>query len=57
MLKIDNKMMSVLSDWYEVSNHITNDDYIFNNHGTTLQVMRPNKWLHDVTNKYGVAVG
>ena len=56
-LKIDNKMLVVLSDWYEVSNHKNGDDYVFNNHGNTLQVMRPNKWLHDVSDKYNVAVG
>lgn len=56
-LKIDNKMLVVMSDWYEVSNYKNRDDYVFNNHGTTLQVMRPNKWLHDVSDKYGVAVG
>lgn len=56
-LKIDNDMLSVLSDWYEVSNYKNGDDFVFNNYGTTLQVMRPNKWLHDVSKKYDVAVG
>ncbi len=56
-LKIDNKMLVVMSDWYEVSNHRSGDDYVFNNNGNTLQVMRPNKWLHDVSDKYNVAVG
>lgn len=56
-LKIDRKMLTILSDWYDVSNHITHNDYVFNNHGKTLQVMRPNKWLHDVSDKYDVAVG
>ena len=56
-LKIDNKMLTVLADWYEVSHYNSNDDFVFNNQGKTLQVMRPNKWLHDVSDKYGVAVG
>lgn len=56
-LKIDNKMLSVMADWYDVSNYISDDDYVFNNHGNTLQVLRPNKWLHDVSDKYNVAVG
>jgi len=56
-LKIDNKMLSILADWYEVSNLKNDDDYVFNNQGKTLQVMRPNKWLHDVSDAYGVAVG
>ena len=56
-LKVDNKMLSVLSGWYEYSKHKQPNDYVFNNQGKTLQVMRPNKWLHDVSDKYGVAVG
>lgn len=56
-LKVDNKMLSVLSEWYEYSKHKQPNDYVFNNQGKTLQVMRPNKWLHDVSDKYGVAVG
>ena len=56
-LKIDNRMLSVLADWYEVSNYKNANDYVFNNQGKTLQVLRPNKWLHDVSDKYGVAVG
>lgn len=50
-------MLTVLADWYEVSHYNSNDDFVFNNQGKTLQVMRPNKWLHDVSDKYGVAVG
>lgn len=56
-LKVDNKMLSILSDWYDNTVHNKSDDYVFNNHGKTLQVLKPNKWLHDVSDRYGVAVG
>ena len=56
-LKIDNTMLSILSDWYEVTEYRTSKDYVFSNQGQTLQPLRPNKWLHDVSNKYNVAVG
>ena len=56
-LKIDNKMLSVLADWYNSSQYQSAKDFVFNNQGKTLQVLRPNKWLHDVSSMYGVAVG
>lgn len=56
-LKIDNKMLSVLADWYDFSQYKKANDFVFNNQGKTLQMMRPNKWLHDVSDKYNVAVG
>lgn len=54
-LKIDNKMLSVLADWYNSSEYKKAKDYVFNNQGKTLQILRPNKWLHDVSDKYDVA--
>ncbi|MGL5887727.1 MAG: tyrosine-type recombinase/integrase [Leuconostoc suionicum] len=56
-LKIDNKMLQVMVQWYEQSKYHKLSDYVFNYQGNTLQVMRPNKWLHDVSNQYNVAVG
>ncbi|MGB2525177.1 tyrosine-type recombinase/integrase [Leuconostoc suionicum] len=56
-LKIDNKMLQVMAQWYEQSKYHKLSDYVFNYQGNTLQVMRPNKWLHDVSNQYNVAVG
>lgn len=56
-LKIDNKMLQVVVQWYEQSKYHKLSDYVFNYQGNTLQVMRPNKWLHDVSNQYNVAVG
>ena len=56
-LKIDNKMLQVMVQWYEQSKYHKLSDYVFNYQGKTLQVMRPNKWLHDVSNQYNVAVG
>jgi integrase len=56
-LKIDNKMLRIMGQWYEYTKYTKPDDYVFSNQGQTLQVMRPNKWLHDVSNKYHVAVG
>lgn len=56
-LKIDNGMLAILSDWYETTAYKTQDDFVFNNEGKTLQIGRPNKWLHDVSEQYGVAVG
>ncbi|WP_349550787.1 tyrosine-type recombinase/integrase [Leuconostoc pseudomesenteroides] len=57
ILKIDNKMLSVLSDWQERTQYSKSDDYVFQNEGRTLQTIRPNKWLHAVSEKYGVATG
>lgn len=56
-LKIDNKMLQVMVQWYEQSKNHKLSDYVFNYQGNTLQVMRPNKWLHNVSNQYNVAVG
>lgn len=56
-LKIDNKMLQVMVQWYEQSKYHKLSDYVFNYQGNTLQVMRPNKWLHDVSNQYNIAVG
>jgi Site-specific recombinase XerD len=56
-LKIDNKMLQVMVQWYEQSKYHKLSDYVFNYQGNTLQVMRPNKWLHNVSNHYNVAVG
>ena len=56
-LKIDNKMLSVLASWYNATDYNSDDDYVFTRFGKTLHPLRPNKWLHDVSNKYGVAVG
>lgn len=56
-LKIDNKMLMIMSEWYKYTIYNRKKDYVFNSQGETLQVMRPNKWLHDVSNKYNVAVG
>lgn len=56
-LKIDNKMLSVLADWYDATDYKNDTDFVFTNEGKTLQTMRPNKWLHDVSGKYNVAVG
>lgn len=56
-LKIDNKMLMIMSEWYNYTTYNRKKDYVFNSQGKTLQVMRPNKWLHDVSNKYNVAVG
>lgn len=56
-LKIDNKMLAVLSEWYQCTIYKKTSDYVFQYHGETLQVMRPNKWLHEVSNQYNVAVG
>ncbi len=50
-------MLSVLADWYDSSQHKKASDFVFNNQGKTLQVLRPDKWLHDVSNMCGVAVG
>ncbi len=46
-----------MSEWYKYTIYNRKKDYVFNSQGETLQVMRPNKWLHDVSNKYNVAVG
>ncbi|EQC82720.1 hypothetical protein LMT8_02175 [Leuconostoc mesenteroides subsp. cremoris TIFN8] len=46
-----------MSEWYKYTIYNRKKDYVFNNQGKTLQVLRPNKWLHDVSDKYGVAVG
>lgn len=56
-LKIDNKMLSVLADWYDATDYKNDTDFLFTNEGKTLQPLRPNKWLHDVSGKYNVAVG
>ncbi|WP_294976739.1 site-specific integrase [uncultured Leuconostoc sp.] len=56
-LKIDNKMLAVLSEWYQVTTYNKTSDYVFQNEGHTLQTIRPNKWLRGVSDKYGVAVG
>nr|WP_242034839.1 site-specific integrase [Leuconostoc falkenbergense] len=56
-LKIDNKMLTVLASWYDSTQYNKKKDFVFSHQGRTLQVMRPNKWLHDVSDKYHVAVG
>lgn len=56
-LKIDNKMLSVLAEWYDATDYKNDTDFVFTNEGKTLQPLRPNKWLHDVSGKYNVAVG
>lgn len=56
-LKIDNKMLSVMAEWYDVTDYKNDTDFVFTNEGKTLQPLRPNKWLHDVSDKYNVAVG
>ncbi|MFL2051617.1 tyrosine-type recombinase/integrase [Leuconostoc mesenteroides] len=56
-LKIDNSMVLVLSEWYNSTNYKDDTNFVFTNEGKTLQPLRPNKWLHDVSDKYGVAVG
>ncbi|MBZ6014712.1 site-specific integrase [Leuconostoc gelidum subsp. gelidum] len=56
-LKIDNKMLEIIVQWYEQSKYHKLNDYVFSYQGNTLQVMRPNKWLHDVSNQFNVAVG
>ena len=56
-LKIDNKMLSVLAEWYDATDYKNDTDFVFTNEGKTLQPLRPNKWLHDVSDKYNVAVG
>lgn len=56
-LKIDNKMLSVMASWYDTTQYNDDDDFVFTNGGNTLQPLRPNKWLHDVSDRYGVAVG
>ncbi|GAP02524.1 integrase [Fructobacillus pseudoficulneus] len=56
-LKIDHNMMRALARWYELSNYIKKVDFVFNNQGKPLQILRPNKWLHEVSKRYGVAVG
>lgn len=56
-LKIDNKMLSVLAEWYDATDYKNDTNFVFTNEGKTLQPLRPNKWLHDVSGKYGVAVG
>jgi len=49
--------MLVLADWYNQTNFKDSHDYVFNHEGKTLQTIRPNKWLRNVSEKYGVAVG
>lgn len=56
-LKIDNKMLSVMAKWYDATDYKNDTDFVFTNEGKTLQPLRPNKWLHDVSDKYNVAVG
>ncbi|MCT4420523.1 site-specific integrase [Leuconostoc falkenbergense] len=56
-LKIDNSMVLALSEWYNSTNYKDDTNFVFTNEGKTLQPLRPNKWLHDVSDKYGVAVG
>ncbi|CAK1250256.1 site-specific integrase [Fructobacillus fructosus] len=56
-IKVDSSMMSVLADFYDSSSNKTEDDFVFNVHGDTLNIGRPNKWMHDVSEQYGVAVG
>lgn len=56
-LKIDNKMLSVMSSWYDTTKYNGDDNFVFTHGGNTLQPLRPNKWLHDVSDRYGVAVG
>ncbi|MGR8826324.1 site-specific integrase [Leuconostoc citreum] len=56
-LKIDNSMILALSEWYNSTNYKDDTNFVFTNEGKTLQPLRPNKWLHDVSDKYGVAVG
>ncbi|CAH1849993.1 MULTISPECIES: tyrosine-type recombinase/integrase [Convivina] len=56
-LKIDSEMMRILARWFESSIYNSPTDYVFNHDGKTLQVLRPNKWLHDVSARYSVASG
>ncbi|KAA8373154.1 site-specific integrase [Leuconostoc carnosum] len=56
-LKIDNTMVRALSEWYNATMYKNENDFVFTNGGKTLQPLRPNKWLHEVSDKYGVAVG
>lgn len=56
-LKIDNKMLSVMASWYDTTKYNGDDNFVFTHGGHTLQPLRPNKWLHDVSDRYGVAVG
>ena len=46
-----------MSEWYNSTNYKDDTNFVFTNEGKTLQPLRPNKWLHDVSDKYGVAVG
>lgn len=56
-LKIDSNMLSILASWYDSTSYNRKTDFVFSYQGRTLQVIRPNKWLHDVSDKYHVAVG
>lgn len=50
-------MVRALASWYDTTQYKNDDDFVFTNGGKTLQPLRPNKWLHDVSDRYGVAVG
>lgn len=56
-LKIESSMVRALASWYDTTKYKNDDDFVFTNGGKTLQPLRPNKWLHDVSERYGVAVG
>lgn len=56
-IKIATDMAKVLSHWYNLSQHKEPTDFVFTNNGKPLQSLRPNKWLHDVSDQYQVAKG
>ncbi|CAK1229544.1 Integrase/recombinase [Fructobacillus tropaeoli] len=56
-IKVATDMLRVLSHWYNLSQRNEPTDFVFNNKGKPLQSLRPNKWLHEVSDQYNVANG
>ncbi|MBC9118628.1 site-specific integrase [Fructobacillus fructosus] len=56
-IKVASDMIRKLAQWYNLSKNKEPDSFVFNNNSKALQVLRPNKWLHEVSDRYGVANG
>lgn len=56
-ISVAKDMMEKLRNWYQVTDFKSSNDFVFGFDGKPLQMLRPNKWLHDVARKYHVADG
>ncbi|USS91563.1 site-specific integrase [Fructobacillus americanaquae] len=56
-IKVASDMVRKLAQWYNLSKNKEPDSFVFNNNGKPLQPLRPNKWLHEVSDNYKVANG